>query len=60
MAASCPFYAFICRELFVFLFFTAFSCIGVARGHKMAETLNQTHRKLVKLITLGPQPCLTQ
>ena len=34
--------------------------VGVARGHQTADTLNQTHRKLVKLITLGPQPCLTQ
>ena len=28
--------------------------VGVARGHQ------RTHGKLVNLITLGPQPCLTQ
>ena len=33
--------------------------VGVARGHQKANTLNHTHRKLVNLITLGPQPCLT-
>ena len=30
------------------------------RGHQRADTLNHTHRKLVNLITLGPQHCLTQ
>ena len=34
--------------------------VGVARGHQRANTLNHNHRKLVNLITLGPQPCLTQ
>ena len=34
--------------------------VGVARGHQRADTLNHNHRKLVNLITLGPQPCLTQ
>ena len=34
--------------------------VGVARGHQMADTLNRNHGKLVKLITLGPQPCLIQ
>ena len=34
--------------------------IGVARGHQRADTLKPTQRKLVNLITLGPQPCLTQ
>ena len=24
------------------------------------KLINHTHRKLVNLITLGPQPCLTQ
>ena len=33
--------------------------VGVAIGHQRADTL-KTYRKLVNLITLGPQPCLTQ
>ena len=32
--------------------------VGVARRHQRAGTLtNHIHRKLVNLITLGPQPC---
>ena len=34
--------------------------VGVARGHQRADTLKANHRKLVNLITLGPQPCLSQ
>ena len=34
--------------------------VGVAKGHQRADTLNHTQRNLVNLITLGPQPCLTQ
>ena len=34
--------------------------VGVARGHQRADTLKPYHRKLVNLITLGPQPYLTQ
>ena len=33
--------------------------VGVVRGHQRADTLKPYHRKLVNLITLGPQPCLT-
>ena len=32
--------------------------VGVARGHQRANTLKPY--SLVNLITLGPQPCLTQ
>ena len=34
--------------------------VSVARGHQRADTLIQNHRKLVNIITLGPEPCLTQ
>ena len=34
--------------------------VGVARGHQRADTQKPNHGKLVNLITLGPQPCLTQ
>ena len=34
--------------------------VGVARGHQRADTLKPYSQKLVNLITLGPQPCLTQ
>ena len=34
--------------------------VGVARGHHRADTLKPYSQKLVNLITLGPQPCLTQ
>ena len=34
--------------------------VGVARGHQRADTLKPYSQKLVSLITLGPQPCLTQ
>ena len=34
--------------------------VGVARGHQRADNWNHTHRKLVNLITLAPQSCLTQ
>ena len=33
--------------------------VGVARGHQRADT-ETILRKQVNLITLGPQPCLTQ
>ena len=34
--------------------------VGVARGIRRQTHWNHNHRKLVNLITLGPQPCLTQ
>ena len=34
--------------------------VGIAIGHQRADTLKPYHRKLVNLITLGPQSCLTQ
>ena len=34
--------------------------VSVARGHQRADTLKPYSQKLVNLITLGPQPCLTQ
>ena len=34
--------------------------VGIARGHQRAETLKPYSQKLVNLIPLGPQPCLTQ
>ena len=34
--------------------------VGVARGHQRADTLKPYSQKLVNLIILGPQPCLTQ
>ena len=34
--------------------------VGVARGIRGQTHCSHTHRKLVSLITLGPQPCLTQ
>ena len=42
--------------------------VGFARGYQRADTLKpysqktsrSNHRKLVDLITVGPQPCLTQ
>ena len=34
--------------------------VGVVRGHHRADTLKPYSRNLVNLITLGPQPCLTQ
>ena len=34
--------------------------VDVARGIRGQTHWNHTHRKLVNLITLGPQPCLTQ
>ena len=33
---------------------------GVARGHQRTDTLKPLSQKLVNLITLRPQPCLTQ
>ena len=33
--------------------------VGVARGHQRADSV-KPYRKLVNLIILGPQPCLTQ
>ena len=34
--------------------------VGVARGIREQTHWNHDHRKLVSLITRGPQPCLTQ
>ena len=34
--------------------------VGVARGHQRTDTLKPYSQKLLSLITLGPQPCLTQ
>ena len=34
--------------------------VGVARGHQRADILKPYSQKLVNLITLGPEPCLTQ
>ena len=34
--------------------------VGVARGHQRANTLKPYSQKLVNLITLGPQLCITQ
>ena len=34
--------------------------VGVATGHQRADTLKPYSQKLVNLIILGPQPCLTQ
>ena len=34
--------------------------VGVARGIRGQTHCSHTHRKQVSLITLGPQPCLTQ
>ena len=34
--------------------------VGVARGHQRADTLKPYSQKTSQLITLGPQPCLTQ
>ena len=34
--------------------------VGIARGHQRADTLKPYSQKLVNLITVGPQPCLTQ
>ena len=34
--------------------------VGVARRHKRADTLKPYSRKLLSLITLGSQSCLTQ
>ena len=34
--------------------------VGVVRGHQRADTLKLYSEKLVNLITLEPQPCLTQ
>ena len=34
--------------------------VDVARGHQRTDTLKPYSQKLVNLITLGPQPCLTQ
>ena len=34
--------------------------VDVARWHQRADTLKPYSQKIVNLITLGPQPCLTQ
>ena len=35
--------------------------VGVARGHQRADTLKPYSQKtIVNLITVGPQPCITQ
>ena len=34
--------------------------VGVTRGHQRSDTLKPYSQKLVNLITLGPQFCLTQ
>ena len=34
--------------------------VGVARGHQRADTLKPYSQKTSNLITLVPQPCLTQ
>ena len=34
--------------------------VGVATGIRGQSHRNHIHRKLVNLLTLGPQPCLTQ